>query len=65
MRHFLFYLDVLLRRHEVVHGEAEFLGFEAFTRPIDTNAESAEPAGSKRAKPGSPSSSDEHFLKAA
>ncbi len=65
MRHFLFYLDVLLRRHDVVHGEAEFLGFEAFTRPIDTTAEATKPAESKRAKSGSRSSSDEHFLKAA
>ena len=37
MRHFFFILGLLFRRNERVHGETDFLGFEAFTRPIGTN----------------------------
>lgn len=38
MRHLLFILGLLFRRHERVHGETDFLGFEAFTtRPNGTN----------------------------
>ena len=38
MRHLLFILGLLFRRRERVHGETDFLGFEAFTtRPNGTN----------------------------
>lgn len=38
MRHLLYILGLLFRRHDRVNGETDFLGFEAFTtRPNGTN----------------------------
>lgn len=37
MRYLSFILGLLFRRHGRAQGETDFLGFEAFTRPIVTN----------------------------
>ncbi len=37
MKHLLFILGLLFRRSKRVSDEADFLGFEAFTRPTGTN----------------------------
>ncbi len=46
MRYLLFLLGLLFRRHERVHGETDFLGFEAFTRPngADDSSTTSSPA---------------------
>ncbi len=54
MRHFLLVLELLFRRHERVNGESDFLGFEAFTRPNETDRSST-----------TSSSADEAMRKAA
>ncbi len=37
MKHLLFILGLFFRRSKRVRDEADFLGFEAFTRPTGTN----------------------------
>ncbi len=54
MRHFLFILGLLLRQREHVPGEYDFLGFEAFTRPTETDDSAT-----------TPSADDQGFPKAA
>lgn len=55
MRLFLFIVGLLFRRFERVHGEMDFLGFEAYTRPNETNGSSS---------PSTPPA-DKEYLKAA
>jgi hypothetical protein len=57
----MFFLGLLLRRQEIVHGETEFLGFEAFTRPTDTSGTSPVDKAGARAS----SSSGQELPKAA
>lgn len=40
MRHLLFILGLLFRRHQHANGETDFLGFEAFARPNSMNDDS-------------------------
>jgi hypothetical protein len=47
MRHIFFILELLFRRHERVHGETDFLGFEAFTQQTGTNDSSTTSSGDK------------------
>ncbi len=46
MRYLLFLLGLLFRRRERAHGETDFLGFEAFTRPngMDNSSTASSPA---------------------
>ncbi len=37
MKHFLFILGLLFGKNKGVRDEADFLGFEAFTRPTEAN----------------------------
>ena len=49
MKHLFVILGLLFRRHECVHGDSEFLGFEAFTRPIGTDDSSPVPSPAEKA----------------
>ncbi len=40
MKHLLFMLESLFREQERVHGDTEYLGFEAYTRPTEMDASS-------------------------
>lgn len=63
MRHLTFYLGLLLRRQEPVPAETEFLGFETFLRPLETDdvRTASSPDKASRTSP----SLDKKFLEAA